>query len=139
MISCTEFIPAYSELFKFLESKGGKRRLCLEYWEYLSDTGLDNLRDQAEKIGLEGCFNYWSRTLNEEAADFTMTLNALTNQNSRLKCITALPKADWLNISIWNRITTTACIVMYCTEGFWSRWDMSLVLIFQNAQMLNVH
>ena len=23
MISCTEFIPAYSELFKFLEAKGG--------------------------------------------------------------------------------------------------------------------
>ena len=25
MISCTEFIPAYSELFKFLESKSGKQ------------------------------------------------------------------------------------------------------------------
>ena len=24
MISCTEFIPAYSELFKFLEAQGGK-------------------------------------------------------------------------------------------------------------------
>ena len=24
MISCAEFIPAYSELFKFLEQKGGK-------------------------------------------------------------------------------------------------------------------
>ena len=75
MISCTEFIPAYSELFKFLESKGGKQAV-LEYWEYLSDTGLDSLRDEAEKNGLEGCFNYWSRTLNEEAADFTMTLSA---------------------------------------------------------------
>ena len=75
MISCTDFIPAYSELFRFLESKGGKKAV-IEYWEYLSDTGLDKLRDEAEKNGLEGCFNYWSHTLNEEAADFAMTLNA---------------------------------------------------------------
>jgi hypothetical protein len=75
MISCTDFIAAYSELFKFLESKGGKKDV-IEYWEYLADVGLENLRKEALKNGLEGCFNYWSHTLNEEAADFTMILNA---------------------------------------------------------------
>lgn len=30
MISCTEFIPAYSELFKYLEQRDGKKR-CLNF------------------------------------------------------------------------------------------------------------
>ena len=74
MISCTEFIPAYSELFKFLEKKGGKQSV-VEYWETISKDGLALLKEEATKNGLRGCFNYWSHTLNEEAADFTMTLD----------------------------------------------------------------
>lgn len=74
MISCTEFIPAYSELFKFIEQKGGERAV-LEYWEYISGNGLDLLKDLVVKHGIRGCFLYWSHTLNEEAADFTMTLD----------------------------------------------------------------
>jgi hypothetical protein len=74
VISCTEFIPAYSELFKFLDSKGGKKAV-VEFWETLSDSFLNNLRDLAAKKGLEGCFEYWSHTLTEEAADFRMTLD----------------------------------------------------------------
>lgn len=74
MISCTEFIPAYSELFKFLDKKGGKAEV-VKFWEHLSDTFLDNLRDLAEKKGLAGCFEYWSHTLNEEAADFRIELD----------------------------------------------------------------
>lgn len=74
MISCTEFIPAYSELFKFLEKKGGKKTV-IEYWEHLSDDGLHMLRDLVAENGIRGCFMYWSHTLNEEAADFTMTLD----------------------------------------------------------------
>ncbi len=46
MISCTEFIPAYSELFKFLEQKGGQAG-GPDFWNYLSDTFLGNLRDLA--------------------------------------------------------------------------------------------
>lgn len=74
MISCTEFIPAYSELFKFLERKGGKEAV-VKYWETISADGLDLLRKEAAENGLRGCYNYWSHTLNEEAADFTMTLD----------------------------------------------------------------
>jgi hypothetical protein len=74
MISCTEFIPAYSELFKFLHQKGGKQAV-LHFWEALSDSFLGNLRDLAEKKGLAGCFEYWSHTLTEEAADFRMSLD----------------------------------------------------------------
>lgn len=74
MISCTEFIPSYSELFKYLEEKGGFEEV-LRYWESISDNFLNNLRDLAQKKGLAGCFEYWTHTLNEEAADFRMELD----------------------------------------------------------------
>ncbi len=74
MISCTEFIPAYSELFKYLNNKGGKEEV-VKFWENLSDNFLGNLRDLAEQKGLAGCFEYWEHTLTEEAADFRMSLD----------------------------------------------------------------
>jgi len=74
MISCTEFIPAYSELFKFLEAKGG-RKAVLDFWNYLSDRFLNNLRDLVTANGIRGCWLYWTKSLNEEAADFTMELD----------------------------------------------------------------
>jgi len=73
MISCTEFIPAYSELFKYLERRGNKPAV-LDFWQHLSDAFLGNLRELAIQKGLAGCFEYWRRTLREEAADFRMTL-----------------------------------------------------------------
>ena len=74
MISCTEFIPAYSELFKFLEAKGG-RKAVLDFWNYLSDHFLNNLRDLVTANGIRGCWLYWTKSLNEEAADFSMELD----------------------------------------------------------------
>jgi hypothetical protein len=74
MISCTEFIPAYSELFKFLEARGG-HEAAVGFWNYISDNFLGNLREMVEKHGLRGCWLYWSHTLNEEAADFAMELD----------------------------------------------------------------
>jgi len=74
MIPCTDFIPAYSELFKFLEGRGG-REAAVEFWNYLSDNFLHNLKALVEQHGLRGCWLYWSHTLNEEAADFTMELD----------------------------------------------------------------
>ncbi len=74
MIPATDFIPAYSELFKYLHARGGKPAV-VAFWEYLSDHFLGNLRDLVAEHGLKGCWLYWSRTLNEEAADFTMELD----------------------------------------------------------------
>ena len=74
MIPCTDFIPAYSEMFKYLEARGGKEGV-IDFWKYLSDNFLGNLREEATKNGVRGCWNYWSHTLNEEAADFTMTVD----------------------------------------------------------------
>lgn len=76
MISCTEFIPAYSELFAFLDEKYGRDEVE-RYWEFLfnPDGGRMPLTEMVEKEGIRGCYTYWSGTLNEEAADFTMYLN----------------------------------------------------------------
>lgn len=75
MISCTEFIPAYSEGFKFIESFGGREDLE-KFWAELSHLYLrDSLDKSIAEEGLKGCYSYWSHSLNEEAADFTMSLD----------------------------------------------------------------
>ncbi|MHB9126242.1 MAG: hypothetical protein ACYC4F_09880 [Armatimonadota bacterium] len=74
MISCTDFIPAYSELFKYLEDRVGTEAVD-DFWNYLSDNVLGNLKSLVEENGIRGCWRYWSHTLNEEAADFTMELD----------------------------------------------------------------
>lgn len=76
MISCTEFIPSYSALFTFLEEELGREEVD-RYWHYLfapqAEESVLSQRIAAE--GIRGCFSYWTWTLNEEAADFTMYLN----------------------------------------------------------------
>lgn len=75
MISCTEFIYSYSELFKFLENKGGKEEV-VKYWEHISDTYVsDRLGKCIEDAGIKGCYDYWQRSLSEEAADFRIKYN----------------------------------------------------------------
>lgn len=76
MISCTEFIPAYSELFTYLESKFGRAEVD-RFWKHLfvpDGKGIP-LIGFVEREGIRGCYSYWSGTLNEEAADFTLYLN----------------------------------------------------------------
>lgn len=70
MISCTEFIPAYSELFTYLEDHYGRPEVE-KFWTYLFEpTGKGiPLINFAKKDGLRGCWNYWKGTLTEEAAD----------------------------------------------------------------------
>lgn len=75
MISCTEFIPAYSEGFKFIEKMGGREQVQ-HFWSELADKYLKNsLSKLINQKGLEGCYEYWAAALNEEAADFTMILD----------------------------------------------------------------
>ncbi len=76
MISCTEFIPLYSEFFKFLEKRGGPDAV-MKYWIHISDTSIgdkSNPNSLAAKCELYGGFGgakaYWGHTLTEEACDF---------------------------------------------------------------------
>ncbi|MBE7024881.1 MAG: hypothetical protein E7408_02340 [Ruminococcaceae bacterium] len=75
MISCTEFIPMYSEFFKFLEKKGGYDAV-LDYWYYISDRNMGDKSNPNSLIsflerdgGFEGAIHYWDHTLTEEACD----------------------------------------------------------------------
>ena len=77
MISCTEFIPLYSEFFKFLAKRGGGDDAVMEYWIHLSDTSIGdktNPNSLAAKCelygGYEGARAYWGHTLTEEACDY---------------------------------------------------------------------
>ena len=76
MISCTEFIPSYSELFTFLENKYGRAEVD-NFWEYLFKPTGDGipLVNFVKKEGIRGCFTYWSGTLSEEASDVTIMVN----------------------------------------------------------------
>lgn len=74
MIGCTDFIPAYSELFRTLASLGGAAAVE-DFWHYLADNFLGNLRDLVVRNGIRGCWLYWEHTLNEEAAEFTMEMD----------------------------------------------------------------
>lgn len=74
MISCTEFIPAYNELFAFIEERHGRQEL-IRFWEELADEFLHNLRDLVAEKGLAGMHEYWTHSLTEEGADQTMTLS----------------------------------------------------------------
>ena len=76
MMSCTEFIATYSELFTFLEKKHGREEVE-RFWQFLFEPdgkGIPLIRF-VEREGIRGCYSYWTGTLNEEAADFTMYLN----------------------------------------------------------------
>lgn len=76
MISCTEFIPAYSELFTFLEDKHGKEEIT-RFWTFLFEPTGDKipLINFLRKEGIRGCYSYWTGTLSEEASDTTIYLN----------------------------------------------------------------
>ena len=76
MISCTEFIAAYSELFRFLDEKYGRAEVD-RVWKFLFEpTGKGiPLINYAKRDGLKGCVDYWTGTLTEESAEVTFVYN----------------------------------------------------------------
>jgi len=73
MVSCTEFIAVYNELFAFIEERSGKD-VVLRLWEELADEFLCNLRSLVKEKGLAGMYEYWSRTLADEGGDYDLIL-----------------------------------------------------------------
>ena len=75
MISCTEFIPAYSEFFKYIDCHSG-RQAVYDFWEVLFQPGNSPLDGLISKHGrLEGCWKNWYVVYTEEACDNTMLCN----------------------------------------------------------------
>lgn len=76
MISCTEFIPSYSELFKYIDNRYGYDAVKA-FWTYLftpDGKGIP-LVNFVKEEGLRGALHYWMGTLKEEASDVTLMLN----------------------------------------------------------------
>ena len=71
MISCTEFIWTYNELFKFLEARHGKEEVY-ELWRGISKDFLWNLEKYVREEGTWGMRRYWGHTLPDEGAVFNM-------------------------------------------------------------------
>ena len=70
MVSCTEFIPMYSELFKYIDRKGGGHDAVVRYWEWVGEKYLRfNLEPLLREKGMDGAWEYWTRSLSEEACD----------------------------------------------------------------------
>ncbi len=74
MISCTEFIPAYSQLFTYLEDHYGREEID-RFWGHLFQPDSHPLTDYLRKEGIRGCYTYWTASLSEEASDVTVYLN----------------------------------------------------------------
>jgi hypothetical protein len=74
MISCTEFIPAYSELFKFIDRKSG-RQAVYDYWTWLFQPEKSPLNDLLAEHGMMGIWKNWYVVYTEEACDNTMIHN----------------------------------------------------------------
>ena len=73
MISCTEFIMLYSELFKYLEQLRGEEEV-VRYWEKLSEAFCTDLQELVEEKGLEGMKEYCDHVLQSECADYSINL-----------------------------------------------------------------
>ena len=73
MISATEFIWAYGELFKFIDRRHGKQSV-VRLWEALSDEFLGNLDRLVAEKGIEGMAEYWTHTLSEEGGRCVLTV-----------------------------------------------------------------
>jgi len=76
MISCTEFILSYNELFAFLHRRYGREEVH-KLWEFLfKPTGKGiPLIHYVRKDGVKGCIDYWTGSLTEESSDVTFLYN----------------------------------------------------------------
>jgi hypothetical protein len=73
MISCTEFIWTYNELFRYLEENGGEEEV-IAFWQGISKNFLENLREFIRQDGLRGMHAYWTQTLGEEGGRSHLSL-----------------------------------------------------------------
>ena len=88
MISCTEYIPAYSELFKFIDCKSG-RQAVYDYWKEIFQPEKSPLNTYLDQYGLRGCWEYWTVIHTEEACDATMLFNE--KEGWHISCMHSCP------------------------------------------------
>ena len=69
MLSCTEFIPFYNELFKYIESEKDHDAV-VRFWYYISDNYVaQSLEPKIREKGMMGIWEHWTQITTEEACD----------------------------------------------------------------------
>lgn len=80
MISCTDYIPAYSLLFEFIEQKSGHSGV-VEYWNYISDHYVEpSLGTLVREKGIGGCWEYYNAAHTSEAAEVCLKWDEEANE-----------------------------------------------------------
>lgn len=76
MISCTDFIPAYNELFKYVHNHYGYEAVQKMWvvW-FKPGKGGHPLINYVKKDGLKGAWDYWTVISREEACESTRMIN----------------------------------------------------------------
>ncbi len=82
MISCTEFVPLYSDFFKHLDKIGGHAEVE-KYWAYVSEHRLGDKNNpltlisflERAEIPFFGARDYWGLTLAEEKSDYVTAVD----------------------------------------------------------------
>ena len=96
MISCTEFIPAYSELFKYIDETSG-REAVYKFWKDLFKPENHPLNHLIPKFGkLRACWENWYVVFTEEPVTILCSITR-KKAGGWAACITALPKAVFRN------------------------------------------
>ena len=82
MISCTEFVPLYSDFFKYMDRIGGHEEVE-KYWAYVQEHRLGDKNNpksmisylERAEIPFFGAREYWGGTLSEEKSDYISVVN----------------------------------------------------------------
>ena len=72
MIPSDHFVRYYNEVFKALEQLGHCH--LVQYWRELGKLQKNELAEYFRQGGLQACYDYWSRIVNEENCVATLTL-----------------------------------------------------------------
>ena len=115
MVSCTEFIPMYSELFKFIDQKGGGHDAVERYWVWVGEKYLRyNLEPLVQEKGMDGAWEYWTRSLSEEACDIKFVYDR-DHEEIKSHMRHCPSRGIFSNIPGWSRITITAGTARFFT------------------------
>lgn len=73
MISCNEFVLAFSESQKEIDKSHGKKDVE-KLWKLFSDIYCKKLESCVKKDGLKGVYDYWNEKMGTEGGRYHLTL-----------------------------------------------------------------
>ena len=121
MISCTEFIPLYSELFKYLEDIGGHDEV-VRYRSIYQIHTLQTFSEKKLQVKASAVAGSIGQKLSTRKPVISIWSWMKRKARSVLICVIVLQEEDLMNLNIWSRIMTIADIVI-TTVLLWKLLD----------------